>query len=127
MILLAKRVDIDLARAMPCRHAPARHGHPAPAQDASNCSGRNSPASSTTISAGRPARLAASRIASPLSASYRQYVFRLSADKNEYSHFTPTAVFISTTALRSSEDAFNAAAKFLSIMNSAMSASVKLR
>ncbi len=37
--------------------------------DATNGSGRSSPASSMMISAGRPARLAASRIASPLAAS----------------------------------------------------------
>jgi len=44
-----------------------------------------------TASAGRPARCAAFRIASANGASYRQYVLRLSADRNEYSQRTPSS------------------------------------
>jgi len=75
-----------------------------------------------TISAGRPARLAASLMASR-SLLRRDICFRLSADRNEYSHLnTDFGVYIDD-GLRSLGNV-NVAAKFLSIMNSAMIAPV---
>ncbi len=56
--------------------------------------GSTMPLTSTTTSAGKPARCAARRIESANGASYRQYVLRLSADRNEYSHRTPSSSLI---------------------------------
>ena len=69
----------ELARPA-CRYR--RAGHPA-GKPASDPSGSTRPLSSMTASAGKPALEAARRIASASGASYRQYVFRLSADKKE--------------------------------------------
>src|SRR5680860_1535527 len=58
---------------------------------ANDPSGEISPESSMMASAGSPARTAAVRIASTSSASYRQNVLRLSADRNEVSQRTPAS------------------------------------
>ena len=68
------------------------HGRPPRGRTSSGAndpSGESSPDSSMIASAGSPARTAAARIASMSSASYRQNVLRLSADRNDRSQRTP--------------------------------------
>src|SRR5262249_44275707 len=85
------------------------------------------PLTSMIVSAGMFARLAASRIASALDASYKQYVFLLSALRNEKSHCTPTSVLMRVTAIAPSGVTSICLAKFRSIMNKGIENLLALR
>ena len=86
----------------PVPPAPAESARPTPRQLArtssergpASLSGRTRPLTSTTESAGNPACSAARLIESANGASYRQYVLRLSADRNEVRQRTPSSSLI---------------------------------
>src|ERR1700761_8643309 len=80
-------------------------------------SGRMRSLTSTTTSAGRPARAAAVLMASGDGASYRQYVFRLSADRNEYNQRTPSWSLIRLIPSATSRLGSSSSAKLRSTMN----------
>ena len=81
-----------------------------------NISGRTSPTSIMT-SAGMFSRSAASRMASAFGASYRQYVFFLSALRNENSHWIPTSALTWLICRASSRFISTCSAKLRSIRN----------
>src|SRR6516162_6659431 len=80
-------------------------------------SGMRRSLTSTTTSAGRPARAAAVLMASGDGASYRQYVFRLSADRNEYIQRTPSWSLIRLMPSAASTLGSSSSAKLRSTMN----------
>src|ERR671930_1993420 len=82
-----------------------------------NASGRTS-LTSTITSPGTLARRAASRIASALGASYKQYDFLQSALRKENSHCTPTSALMSSISEARSRVISICSAKCRSITNS---------